>query len=114
MTAAYQISPYLALVLVGFLPNELWRALGLVFARGLDEDSELVVLARAIATAIIAGVIAKLILLPSGALAAIPLVVRGGAAGVGLLAFVIVKRSVFAGVLAGEAALLIGGFFFAA
>jgi hypothetical protein len=104
--------PYLALLLVGFLPNELWRVLGLVLARGLDEGSELVVLSRAIATAIIAGVVAKLIVLPSGALTTIPLPVRLAAAAIGFIAFVVVKRSVFAGVAAGEVALLIGGFLF--
>ena len=38
-----ELSPYLVLILVGFLPNEIWRALGLVLARGLNEDSEIVV-----------------------------------------------------------------------
>ena len=33
-----ELSPYLVLILVGFLPNEIWRALGLVVARGLNED----------------------------------------------------------------------------
>jgi hypothetical protein len=105
--------PYLTLVLVGFLPNEVWRLLGLVLARGLNEDSEIVVWSRAVATAVLAGVIAKLILFPSGSLAGIPLSVRVGAAAIGLAAFLIVKRSAFAGVLAGEAALLLGGFLLA-
>jgi len=105
--------PYLSLVFVGFLPNEIWRVLGLVLARGLNEDSEIVVWSRAVATAILAGVIAQLILFPAGALAGIPLSVRVGAAVFGFLAFLVVKRSVFAGVLAGEAALLAGGFLFA-
>jgi hypothetical protein len=104
--------PYLALLLVGFLPNELWRVLGLVLARGLDEESELVVLSRAIATAIIAGVVARLIVLPSGALTTIPLPVRLAAAALGFIAFLLARRSVFAGVAAGEVALLIGGFLF--
>lgn len=103
--------PYVVLVLVGFLPNEVWRMLGLVLARGLNEDSEIVVWARAVATAIIAGVIAKLILFPSGGLAGIPLAVRVGAAVCGFLAFVAIRRSVFIGVLVGEAALMLGGFF---
>ena len=75
--------------------------------------SEIVVWSRAVATAILAGVIAKLILFPSGALANIPLTVRVAAAVCGFIAFVCIKRSVFAGVLAGEAALLIGGLLFA-
>jgi hypothetical protein len=108
-----ELWPYFLLIVAGYLPNEIWRALGLVLGRGLDEDSELVVLARAVATAIIAGVVAKLILFSSGALANVPLTVRLGAAGCGLVAFAMAKRSVFAGVLAGEAALLLGGYLFA-
>lgn len=111
--ALAELWPYLLLILVGFLPNELWRALGLVLARGLNEDSEIVVWSRAVATAILAGVIAKLIVFSSGALAGIPLTVRVTAAVCGFLAFLAVKRSVFAGVAAGEAALLVGGFLFA-
>src|SRR6185295_5992727 len=60
---------YLALVLAGFLPNEAWRWLGVAFARGLDEDSEILVWVRAVATAILAGVIAKLTLFAPGVLA---------------------------------------------
>lgn len=112
-SAVAELGPYLVLILVGFLPNEIWRLLGLVLARGLNEDSEIVVWSRAVATAILAGVIAKLILFSSGALAGIPLGVRVTAAAVGFLAFLAVKRSVFAGVLVGEGALLLGGFLFA-
>jgi hypothetical protein len=111
--AAAELSPYLVLILVGFLPNEIWRALGLVLARGLNEDSQIVVWSRAVATAILAGVIAKLILFSSGALATIPLPVRVTAAICGFLAFLALKRSVFAGVAVGEAVLLAGGFLFA-
>jgi hypothetical protein len=106
--------PYLLLILVGYLPNEMWRVLGLVLARGLNEDSEIVVWSRAVATAIIAGVIAKLILSSSGALISIPLGVRVGAAVIGFAAFLVIKRSVFAGVLVGEAVLLLGSFLFGA
>jgi hypothetical protein len=112
MSGINELSPYLLLILVGFLPNEIWRALGLVLARGLNEDSEIVLWSRAVATAILAGVIAKLILFPSGALTGIPLGVRFGAALFGFMVFLAVKRSMFAGVLAGEAALLVGGFIF--
>jgi len=108
-----ELSPYLVLILVGFLPNEIWRALGLVLARGLNEDSEIVVWSRAVATAILAAVIGKLILFPSGTLDNIPLAVRIAAAACGFVAFICIKRSVFAAVLVGEAMLLLGGFLFA-
>ena len=111
---ALELSPYLALILVGFLPNEIWRVLGLFLARGLNEDSEIVIWSRAVATAILAGVIAKLILFPTGALATILLSVRLAATACGFLAFVAIKRSIFAGVLVGEISLLLGGLLFAA
>ncbi len=104
--------PYLILVLAGFLPNEVWRVLGLMLARGLDEDSEILVWVRALATAVLAGVIGKLILFPSGALTTIPVQVRIAAAGLGLLAFFLARRSVFAGVAVGEAVLIAGALAF--
>jgi hypothetical protein len=107
-----ELWPYFLLVLAGYLPNEIWRVLGLVMARGLNEDSELVVWSRAVATAILAGVIAKLILFPPGALAGLPLVLRVIAVGCGFAAFLLVKRSLFVGVAVGEAVLLAGGALF--
>jgi hypothetical protein len=107
-----ELWPYFLLILLGYLPNEVWRVLGLVLARGLNEDSEVVLWSRAVATAILAGVIAKLIVFSPGALTTIPLAVRVGAAVCGFIAFLLAKRSVFVGVAVGEAALLIGGFLF--
>jgi hypothetical protein len=105
--------PYFLLVLLGYLPNEVWRVFGLVLARGLNEDSEIVIWSRAVATAILAGVIAKLIVFSPGALLSIPLTVRVTAVVCGFIAFLAVKRSVFVGVAVGEAGLLLGGFLFA-
>jgi Branched-chain amino acid transport protein (AzlD) len=102
------LMPYLLLIVVGFLPNEVWRFLGLVMVRGLDENSQIVLVARAVATAILAGVVAKLIFFSTGALASIPLEIRVGSAVGGFLVFLLARRSMLAGVLAGEA-LLIGG-----
>ena len=99
---------YLVLILVGFLPNEVWRMLGLALARGLDENSEILVWVRAVATAILAGVVAQLIFFPAGALAAVPMSVRVAAALAGFAAFLLIRRSLFAGVLVGEAVLLAG------
>jgi hypothetical protein len=113
MSGVGELSPYLVLILVGVLPNEIWRWLGLVLVRGLNEKSEIVLLARAVATAILAGVIAKLILFPSGELTAIPLAVRVGAAACGFVAFLTIRRSLLAGVAVGEVALLIGALLFA-
>lgn len=99
---------YLALILAGFLPNEIWRWLGVIFARGLDEGSEVLVWVRAVATAILAGVIAKLTIVAPGVLASVPTGVRLAAVGIGFLVFVAIRQSVFAGVIAGEIALVAG------
>ena len=64
MSAGFELWPYVVLILVGFLPNEVWRMLGILVARGLDEDSELLVWVRAVATAVLAGVISQLVLTP--------------------------------------------------
>jgi hypothetical protein len=102
------MEPYLALLLLGFLPSEVWRWLGLVLGHGLDEDSEIILWVRAVATALVAGVVARIVLIPPGALAAVPLWVRLAALGCGFLAFCLVRRSAFAGVLVGEIVLIAG------
>jgi hypothetical protein len=107
MSAVSELWPYLLLVLVGFLPTDVWRMLGFVAARGLDEGSELLVWVRAVAVAVLAGVIAKLILVPPGALATVPLAVRLAAIACGFAAFLLVRRSLLAGVLVGETVLIV-------
>lgn len=97
---------WLLLVCVGFLPNEVWRVLGVVLARGLDERSEIIVWVRAVATAILAGVIAKLTFFAPGALAEIPIAIRLAAVGIGLAAFFVTRQSVLTGLIVGEAALV--------
>lgn len=101
---------YLVLVLVGFLPADIWRLLGVIVGRGLDEESELLVWVRSVATAVLAGVIAKILFFPPGSLAAMPLSVRLTAIVCGFVAFLLVRRSVFVGLVVGEATLIAGGF----
>ena len=74
----------------------------------IGEDSELILWVRAVATAILAGVVAKLVIFAPRALAAVPLWRRdrGYAAGVG--AFAMFRQSVFAGVATGVLALVLG------
>jgi branched-subunit amino acid transport protein AzlD len=102
------LAPYVLLILAGFLPNEVWRMLGVVLARGLDEESQIIVLARAVATAILTGVVGKLVIFAPGALATVPVGVRIGAAVLGVAAFMLLRRSVFAGVATATAAIVVG------
>ena len=96
----------LVLVIAGFLPNEVWRMLGLWLGAGVDEGSDLLVWVRAVATAILAGVIAQILAQPPGALAGVPDWLRYGAVAAGFAIFMLTRRSIFAGVLAGEMVLL--------
>src|SRR5213075_18194 len=95
-------------VVAGFLPNEVWRMLGLWLGSGVDEGSEVLVWVRAVATAILAGVIAQILLQPPGALAGVPDWLRYGAVAAGFCVFVATRRSIFSGVVCGEIVLLAG------
>src|SRR4029453_5906354 len=55
------LEAYLLLVLVGFLPSEIWRMLGFITAHGIADETELFLWVRSVAIAVLAGVIAKLI-----------------------------------------------------
>jgi branched-subunit amino acid transport protein len=96
------------LLIAGVIPNQIWRMLGLWFGGGIDEGSELLVWVRAVATAILAGVIAQIVVQPPGALAGVPEWLRYGAVAAGCAAFVVTRRSIFAGVVCGEAVMLVG------
>jgi len=96
------------LVLAGVIPNQVWRMLGLWLGSGLDEGSDLLMWVKAVATSILAGVIAQILVQPPGALAGVPAALRYGALGVGFVAFMLTRRSIFAGVAAGEIVMLAG------
>ena len=98
----------LVLLIAGFLPNEVWRMVGLMLGSGVDEGSELLVWVRAVATAILAGVIAQILVQPPGALASVPEWLRYAAVATGFVAFVVVRRSTLAGVVCGEVVMLAG------
>lgn len=98
----------LIVVLVGFLPTEVWRTLAVVAGRRVEAGSEVFLWVKAVAAALLAAVVARLLFEPAVPLQVVPLAVRLGAVGGGVLAFLLLRRSVFAGVLVGEV-LLVGG-----
>jgi len=98
----------LILVIAGFIPNEAWRLAGLWLGSGVDEGSEVLVWVRAVATAILAGVIAQILVQPPGALASVPGWLRYGAVVGGFAVFMLSRKSIFAGVVCGEIVMLVG------
>ncbi|MGA8158441.1 MAG: AzlD domain-containing protein [Rhodoplanes sp.] len=103
----HELAPYLILIFAGFLPHEAWRWVGIVLSRGLDETSEVVVWVRAVAIAILAGVVAKIVVFSPGALAGVPLWVRLSAAAAGMLAFFLARQSILVGVATGTGCLML-------
>ena len=96
------------LFVAGVIPNQIWRMLGLWLGAGIDEGSDLLMWVKAVATAILAGVIAQIVVQPPGALASVPGALRYGAVAAGFVAFMLTRRSIFAGVLCGEVVMLAG------
>lgn len=102
--------PYVMILLAGWVATDIWRWIG-VFAGGrLREDGELLIWVRCVATALVAGVISKLILFPQGALADAPIWLRLAAAVFGFACFLTARQRVIVGVLSAEVFLLIGWF----
>jgi pilus assembly protein TadC len=107
------LAPYLAVVLLGFLPSEVWRVLSVFLARRIDEESEVFLFVRSVATVLLVGVVVKVVLIPSRELAIVPVWARCGAFAVAMAAFFAARRSVFAAILAGEAATILAAWHWA-
>jgi branched-subunit amino acid transport protein len=105
-TASGPLWPYLLLLLLGVLPTAPWRVLAVIFSRRLVEDSEILHWVKFVATALLAGIVAKLVMTPSGALAGTPLAWRIAAPAAGVAVYFLARRSVLVGVVAGEAVLI--------
>ncbi len=100
--------PYVFIAVAGWLATDMWRWLGVLAGNRLKEDSASMVWVRSVATALVAAVIAKLILYPSGDLAQAPLLLRIGSAAAGFAAFIFLGKRTWVGILAAIAC-LVGG-----
>ncbi|KQT60304.1 MULTISPECIES: AzlD domain-containing protein [unclassified Aureimonas] len=98
--------PYAFILLAGWLPTDMWRWIGVASAGRIDENSRLIALARAVATALVAAVIARLVFYPTGSLAAVPDAVRVGALAAGFLSYILLGRHILLGCFVAEAILL--------
>ncbi|MCR9134706.1 MAG: AzlD domain-containing protein [Alphaproteobacteria bacterium] len=103
--------PYIFIAIAGWLATDIWRWLGVLLGKRLLEESIALIWIRAVATALVAAVIARLLLYPSGALAATPVTLRVGAALAGFLAFLVFRQRVVVGIVVSEAVFLGGAWF---
>jgi hypothetical protein len=97
---------YLTLFLAGTLTTEVWRWLGVLLGGRLDVSGELFQWVRAVATALVAGLVTRMVLFPSGALVGVPLAIRLGAFLGGVAIYLAARRNLGAGVAGGAILLM--------
>lgn len=100
--------PYVFILVTGWLATDVFRFLGVYFGGKLSETSEVLVIVRAVATALVAAVVGNLVLFPAGALANVPVPVRAGAFVIGFLCYLATGKRVIVGILSAEFVLLAG------
>jgi len=101
---------FLYIFVAGVVATYIWRAAGVYFAGRIDETSEIFQWVRAVATALVAGLIARLVLFPTGALAETPVWLRLGAGAVGFAVALIGRRWTVVGIMTAEVILIAGWF----
>ena len=79
----------------------LWRGVGLLISGRVRVDGDFFVWAGCVAYAMIAGLTVRIMLLPSGTLAATSLAERLVACAVALVAYFVVRRNLFVGIATG-------------
>lgn len=100
--------PYVFIAIAGWLATDIWRWLGVLVGNRLKQDSAALTWVRAVATALLAAVIAKLILYPTGELQNVPVELRLIAVSVGFAAFLLGGKRIWLGI-ATALGVLIGG-----
>ena len=95
------------LIAGAFVVTYMWRGLGVALGGGMSLDGPLFRWVAAVAYAMLAGLIARMIILPLGALAATPLSERLLAAAIALLVFLFSRRNMLLAVFSGAAALVL-------
>lgn len=98
--------PY-AVMLAGAAATYVWRALGVMLSGRLSPNSPFLDWVGCVAYALLAGLIARMVVLPIGPLAETSLTARLAGAGAALAAFLLFGRNVLLGVLAGAATLVL-------
>ncbi len=97
----------LALLVLGCgVATYLWRGLGMLVSGRVRIDSEFFVWAGCVAYALIAGLAARILLLPTGTLAATPLPERLIACAIALIVYFVFRRNLLAGIAAGFVTLI--------
>jgi hypothetical protein len=100
--------PYVFIAFAGWIATDIWRLAGVLLGKRLNERSQAFLLVRSIATALVAAVISRLILFPTGALAETTMALRAASGTIGFAAFLVFGQRVAVGVGVSVAILLAG------
>lgn len=88
----------------------LWRGLGVLLSGRLNAQSAMFEWVSCVAYALVAGLIARIIVAPSGLLAQTALTDRLLACGVALLAYHLARRNMFVGLVSGVAFFIVAAY----
>ena len=98
--------PFL-IILVGAAATYVWRALGVALSGRIDPEGAVFQWVACIAYALLAALVARMIVLPTGPLAQTPMIDRVGAAVLAFAVFFAGRRNMLLGVGAGAGALVL-------
>ncbi len=105
MTGASAV--WLYVVVAGALVTYVWRLLGVLLVSRINPQGAVLTWVRAVATALVAALVARMLFTPSGLLAHTALPARLGAIAVGVFAWRVAGRRVEPGVAAAVLAFLL-------
>lgn len=103
----------LAVVLVAVAATFVWRALGAVLVGRVDPEGAVVRWFALTSYALLAALVVRLLILPTGSLDQLPLWIRLGAMAATLAVWWLSRRSVLPAVLAGSACIVAAGLWLA-
>ena len=91
----------------------LWRAIGVAVSGRIDPTGDVFLWVQCVAYAMLAGLISRMLFLPTGVLAESDYWIRLVAVGIGLAFFFILKRNILVGILTAVMAFLMLEYFWA-
>lgn len=102
------LTGFVVLLAMALLVHEPWRWLGWAIGRSIDPEGEVFQWVRAVSTALVCALCARLVVFPAGALESVPALVRVGALVLGIGAYLLGGRRLISGVLVASVAIVIG------
>ncbi|WP_088360697.1 AzlD domain-containing protein [Rhodomicrobium vannielii] len=98
----------LYILIAGVAATAIWRFAGVFLSSGLSETGAAIAWVKAVSTALVAGLIARIVIFPPGALADLSTPVRLGAFALGVAMYFLARRHMGLGIATGTGVLIAG------